>query len=112
MAVAAPAVRPGSRERQIGDAALVVDRDHVPDVHAGTVLPALLGPGVVAEFAFARHSVEGPDQLAGAHIPGALVTGDAARFFRPRAAGQNQVLVDARRRGQGIVLVVTAHDLR
>src|SRR5437763_92483 len=83
------------------DAALVVHSDHVPDVGASTV-PAAAGlPGIGAKLPVMRHTIEGPDQFAGADIPGALVARDAARLFGPRTAGYHQILVDARRRGQG-----------
>src|ERR1700753_2842102 len=95
MTVAAPAICRGAGERQEGDAALVIHRDHVPDVDAGAVLRAARRPGVVTELALARHGVEGPDQLPGAHIPGALVTRHTARLFRIGSASHYQIAINA-----------------
>ena len=61
--------------REVGDAALRVDRDLAPGVGAADVLPGVLRPRLVAELAGMRHGVELPHQLAGDHVVGAQVAG-------------------------------------
>ena len=60
-------------ERHVENAALVVERRVAPDVDAGSILGAVLFPGVVAELARPRHGVERPHQLAGSRVERARV---------------------------------------
>ena len=89
------------RNREIGDAALRIERDLAPHIDAARVLPGILGPGVVAELARLRNGVEGPHELAGDDVVGAHVTGSREIRLARRAAEQDQVLEHAsgRRRG-------------
>ncbi|MNN91052.1 hypothetical protein D3C81_2091050 [compost metagenome] len=59
------------------------------------------------------HGVEGPDQFAGADIPGAHVAARSGRSHLAGAsAGDHQVLVDGDRVGNGEgVTAAFAHDL-
>src|SRR3954469_14341827 len=93
--VAAIAVEGWRAEGQIGDAALLVDRQHVPDIDAGTLLPAVTVPTVVEFLTRPRNGMEGPGQLAGADVPGAHVPGRAfgRGFLRP-AADDGEILVN------------------
>ncbi len=65
-------------------------------------------------LAGARHGVEGPGQLAGHDIEGAdIAPRSLRRRFLQAAAQDDQVLVDAARRGDAIAaLRQTVHDLR
>src|SRR4051812_34388602 len=69
--VAAIAVEGWRAEGQIGNAALLIHRQHVPDIDPGTLLPAITVPTVVEFLTRSRNGMKGPDQLASADIPGA-----------------------------------------
>ncbi len=78
---------------------LGIDAHHRPDVHAAAVLPAVLGPGVVAELSRPGHGMESPHRLARAHVVGAHVSvRPTARGLLERAPRDHDVLVDRRRR--------------
>src|SRR5262249_5662701 len=51
-------------EREVADAALFVDRDFTPRVHAADVRPRIPGPSVVAELPGMRDGVKLPYQFA------------------------------------------------
>ena len=64
-------------------------------------------------LARARHRVERPHQLAGAHVPRAHVAGrPARRVLLRRPAGDDQVPVDDGRRAQAVASGQSAQDLR
>ena len=91
----------------------VVDGHQAPDVDAGALHPAVAGPRVVERLAGARHGVEGPHQLAVVDVPRAHVAGRALRRpFLRAAAGDDQVLVDDRRRAEAVVAGEPLQDLR
>src|SRR5690606_35890503 len=58
LAVAAILIDRRRAERQVDDAALVIDGHQAPDVDAGPVAPAVAGPRVVKGFTFAGHRLE------------------------------------------------------
>ena len=60
-------------DRQVGDAEILVDGDLRPHAGVAGVLPRLLEPRVVAEFAGLRNGVEDPQPLAGARVVAADV---------------------------------------
>src|SRR4051794_25014719 len=68
--VCADAVVVGSSEGHVEDASLLIDGHISPDIHAGTLLPTVAAPGVVACFSRAGHRVESPHQFSGMYIPG------------------------------------------
>ena len=116
--VDADAVVVRGAERHVENAALRIERRVAPDVDAGTVLRAVSAPGVVAELARPRHGVERPHQLAGPGVPGARIARGsgsgigAARPFAGARAGDDQILVDGRRRQQRVGDVRAGlHDL-
>ena len=99
-------------ERHVDDAPRRVHREEAPHVDARAVLPAVAAPGVVEALARLRHRSERPGQLAGVHVPGAHVAGRSARrVLLRRAAGDHEVLVDERRRGQAVAPRQAAEDL-
>ena len=83
--------RTGGDEDQ---AALFVEAHAGPVVGRADVLPGVLGPGVVAEFAGMRNGVERPADLAGADVVGADVAGRGGQRLADDAAHDQQVLVD------------------
>ena len=106
--VDADAVVVRGAERHVENAALRIERRIAPDIDAGSVLGAVPAPGVVAEFARPRHGMERPHQLAGPGVPGARIARGsgsaigAARPFAGARAGDDQILVDGRRRQQRV----------
>ena len=91
-AVGAVVVVGGRAGREVGDAALLVDRQLAPGVRAADVFPRVFRPRLVAELAWMRHGVELPDQLAGEHVVGAKIAGRRHVAFAGRRSEQNQVL--------------------
>src|SRR5215510_13000718 len=91
-------------ERHIQDAALRIERRITPDIDAGSVFRAVAAPRVITELAWPRLCVERPHQLAGSGVPRARVarrSGSAIGSARPFAgarAGDDQILVNGRRR--------------
>ena len=79
---------------EVGDAALVVDAEFAPGVGAADVLPGVLRPGFVAEFAGVRHGVELPDELAGDDVVGAQVARRREVAFARGRAEDDQILED------------------
>ena len=80
--VAAVVVSGRSAERQVNDAAFLVDGDrHGPDIGTAAAFPAVPTPGVVPNFTRLGDSVEIPDLLPGAGVVGALVAGHTGGDF-------------------------------
>ena len=67
-------------------------RDFAPGVGRAGVLPRVLGPGIVAEFAGQRDGVELPHQLAGEDVEGAQIAGRGHVAFAGGRAENDQVL--------------------
>jgi len=66
--------------------------------------PAIAFPGVVAHFARLRHGMEGPQCLAGAHVPASDIAGGAElRASCTRLPGDDDVLVDQRRGAEAVL---------
>jgi hypothetical protein len=63
----------GRAQGEIGDSALLIDRDLAPRIGAAYVLPGIRGPCVLALFARMRNRVEYPHHLSGKHVIGAQV---------------------------------------
>src|ERR1039458_4428617 len=81
--------------------AIVVAKRHIAPVVGGAGVPPCVGaPGFVSRLAWARNGVEYPAQRAGVHIEGANVAGRRGMGLRVAAADDDQVLVDAARRGE------------
>src|SRR5215471_14707425 len=103
-AIGADAVVVRGAERHVENATLDIERYVTPDIDAGAVLRTVPAPAVVAEFPRPRHGVERPHQLAGPRIPGARIACGpstairAAGPFARTRTGDDQILVDARRR--------------
>ena len=99
--IAAIEVRRRSADRNVGDAALLIDRDEAPCVRPRAIDPLLVLPRAVVGFAGLRHGVENPHHLAGPHIPGADITrrSPAGGLLRV-IAGDDEIPVDGRGRGQ------------
>ncbi|MNE08677.1 hypothetical protein D3C80_1013310 [compost metagenome] len=95
------------------DAVFLVDGDGRPDVGAAAVLPLFADIAFMIGLARLGHGVEGPDQFAGADIPGAHVAARSGRsHLAGTSAGDHQVLVDGDRVGNGEgVTAAFAHDL-
>ncbi len=93
-------------DRQVDEPERGIDADETPGVRSGAVLPAVPFPRVVTELARLRHVVELPHHLAGPQIPGARVAGipKRRRFLHARA-GDDEILVDLRRRRQADIAV-------
>ena len=66
-AIAAVEIEGWRAEREIADAALLVDRELSPRIGAAGGLPRVGRPGVVAEFSRPRDRVKDPQQLAAPH---------------------------------------------
>src|SRR5581483_10725542 len=62
-------------EREIGDAALFINRDLAPRVRAADVLPCVGRPRIVAEFAGMRNRVKRPHEFAGDEVVSAQISG-------------------------------------
>ncbi len=71
--------------REIHQAAALIQRERRPYVGVAGEFPGIVAPGIVAEFARLRNSVEAPDALAGARIEGAHV---ARRIVLIRSTGR------------------------
>ena len=100
-AIAAVLIDRGCAERHVDDAALDVDGDEAPDVDAGAILPAVARPRVVELLARLRNRSERPHQLAGSARPRPhIAQRPARRVLLVAAAGDDEVLVDGRRRAQ------------
>ena len=100
-AIAAVLIDRGRAERHVDDAALDVDGDEAPDVDARAILPAVARPRVVELLARLRNRSERPHQLAGVDVPGAhIAQRPPRRVLLVAAAGDDEVLVDGRRRAQ------------
>ena len=114
LAIAAVVVGRRRTDRRVDDAALGVDGEERPDVGAGSVLPAVAFPRLDARLAGARDGVERPQQLAGLRVPAADVAVEtgARRLLAVVAAGDDDVLVDRRRRGEAEAAVDVAADAR
>ena len=70
--VATPVIRRRRSDGHIEDAALLVHRQvPSPDVRAGALLPAVIQPCVMTDFARLRHRVKVPELFAGAGVEGA-----------------------------------------
>ena len=96
-----------------------IHRHIAPDIDAGAVFNGFGCPGVVTHLAWTRHGVKGPDQLAGAKVPGAGVARrsramiGAAGAFARAGAGDDQVLINHRRGRQDVALLhAVLHDFR
>src|ERR1019366_7495190 len=70
MAIRSIEVVAGGSERNVSDAALLVERHLIPVVDAAGGLPRLRGPSLVAELAGVRNGVKHPRQFARAHVVG------------------------------------------
>ncbi len=81
----------GGRE---DDAPLLVQGEAAPCVRTADVLPRVLRPGFVAQFAGMRDRVEDPAQPPGADVIGANVAGRGGQRFAHQAADDQQVPVD------------------
>src|SRR5262249_31403244 len=84
-------------EREVADAALFVDRDFAPRVHAADVRPRILGPSVVAELAGVRDGVELPYQFAGETVVRAQIARSGAVAFAGRRTHDDRVFEHASR---------------
>ena len=82
-------------EADVRDAAARVDGRFSPVVDAADVLPRVLRPRVVPEFARTRHRVKRPDQFPRADVVGADVARRRHVAFAGRAAENDQVLEHA-----------------
>ncbi len=85
-------------QREIHDAAFLVDRNFAPRVHAADVLVRVLGPRVIPEFAGQRNGVEQPRQLARPHIVRAQMAGCRSVSFAYRGSQDDQIFENASRR--------------
>ena len=81
----------GGRDRKIRDAALLVDGDLTPHIHAAHVLVGVLWPRVVPEFALTRNRVEHPCQLARAHVKRAQIARRRQITFAGKASENDQI---------------------
>ena len=90
-AIAAPEIERRRAEREISDAALLVDRELGPRVRAAGGLPRIGRPRVVAELARPRNRVERPDEPAGQHVERADVSGRRVVTFAGRRSKDEQV---------------------
>ena len=101
--VAAPEVVGCALDGEIDHAQLGIGRHHRPDGCCAKVLPAVILPRVVAEFAGARNRVEGPQALAGADVEAAHIARRAAlpldRVVADHLDDNNVAHDDARRGG-------------
>src|SRR4030095_59934 len=82
-------------KREVGDAALLVDRDLTPRVDAAGPLPGALRPGVVAELSWIGNRVKRPRELAGHDVVGAKIARRRAVAFAGLGSRDEQVLEDA-----------------
>ena len=72
--IAAVVVHARTADRHVDEAALLIDGQRErPDVVAGAILPAVVAPGVVTDFAGPRDGVEVPQLLARARVVGVHV---------------------------------------
>ena len=91
--------------------ALLVHHHRRPRVGVPGVVPAAVLPGLVPRLARLRNQVEGPDQLARAHVEGLDVPRRVARVDEPvphPVADDQQVFEDHRRRCLRVVQPVRA----
>ena len=69
--IAAVVVHARTADRHVDDSALLIDGQRErPDVVAGAILPAVVAPRVVTDFAGPRDGVKVPHLLAGARVVG------------------------------------------
>ena len=104
-AVAAVLVDGRRLDRQVDEARFGIDRDLRPHAGVAGPLPRAVLPRLVTGLARARHRVEAPDLLAGAHVEGAHQALDVraveiAEAFEHRRADDDHVVDDGRRRVQ------------
>ena len=115
LAIAAVVVRRRRSEGRVDEPALDVDREERPHVRARAVLPALAFPRLHARLAGTRHRVERPEQLRPCARPsrGCRRRGRRlGRLLAVVAAGDDDVLVDGRRRDEAERAVDVAADAR
>src|SRR3984957_2552217 len=87
-------------QREIGDAALFIDRHPTPVVGPAYVLPGVFGPGIVTKFAGVRDGMKNPDHLARENVIGPNITWRGVVFFSGCRA-QNQQVFEYPARGPG-----------
>src|SRR5688572_3492155 len=92
-AIAAPQIECGGSEREISDAALLVDCELGPRVCAARSFPRIGRPRVVAELSRTRDRMEGPHKFAGQHVERANVTGRRVVAFT-RSRSQHQQIAE------------------
>src|SRR5262245_65202913 len=82
--ITSPVVPSGTRNGHVEDAALFVER-HVPrpHVHARSIAPSAIEPGVVPGLTWQRHSVEVPHVCTRPDVERAGITGRAECHFTP-----------------------------
>src|SRR5688572_9022693 len=68
LSLAAPVVITRRSDRDVDDAAGRVGGERRPGIGVADVLPRVLEPGLVAEFAGFGNGLEAPDALAGVHV--------------------------------------------
>ncbi len=100
--------------RREDDAVLLIDGDGGPDIGAAAVLPLVADIAFMVGLARLGHGVEGPDQFARPHVPGAHVATRTGRaHFAGTRAGDDQVVVEGDRVGNGEgVATAFAHHVR
>ncbi len=85
------AVRPveivaGGPERDVSDAAFLIDRHFIPVVNTARSFPRVRGPRLVSELARVRNGVKHPRQFSGAYVVGVNI--GRRRVVRSTAGGQ------------------------
>ena len=99
-AIASPEVERRRAGRAEDEAALFVEREAGPDIHAADVLIGVGRPCFVAGLAGMWNGVEAPREFAGAHVVGANVAGrSGSRAFTEAHAHDQEIAVDDARRG-------------
>ncbi len=88
-----------ARRRRKDDATLLVDRKFAPHVRSAHALPRVLWPGLIAELAGTWNRVEGPHQLARAHVKSAYIAGCGPISLIGRGAKNQQIFKHPSGRG-------------
>ena len=112
-APAAVVVVARSAHRHVQQPALFVERHRRPHVGVAGERPRIVTPGVIAELARLRNRVKAPRRLPGACVERANVARRVVAVHQPvadAAAEDHQILVDDRRRGVRVVLLLDRPD--
>ena len=87
-----------SSKRHVNDTSIAIDCEKTPNVHAGSIFPAIAFPCIVEFLSGTRYGMERPDEFPRMNVPRAHIAGWAfAWILLSQPARNDQVLVHDRR---------------